>query len=89
MLIIATTALRKLLSFEESPPIQRTVDCNLIAPLMQLAKVNNSKLQFEAIWCLTNIASSESQFVLKLIENAAIPTLISIMDTAAHIEVKE
>ncbi len=46
-------------------------------------------MQFEAVWCLTNIASSESQFVLKLIENQAIPILISIMDSPTHIEVKE
>ena len=46
-------------------------------------------MQFEAIWCLTNIASSDSQFVLKLIENNAIPILVSIMDSPAHIEVKE
>jgi len=47
------------------------------------------KMQFEAIWCLTNIASSDSQFVLKLIENHAIPILIKIMDSPTHIEVKE
>ena len=46
-------------------------------------------MQFEAIWCLTNIASSDSQFVLKLIENHAIPILIKIMDSPTHIEVKE
>jgi len=68
--ILAVTFLRKLLSFESDPPIQKTVDRNLIPRLFQLAQsMESAKLQFEAIWCLTNIASSESQFVLKLIEH--------------------
>ena len=88
--ILAATGLRKLLSFESDPPIQKTVDRNLIPKLFSLSTVTDSpKLQFEAIWCLTNIASSDSQFVLKLIENQAIPILISIMDSPTHIEVKE
>ena len=88
--ILAVTFLRKLLSFEEDPPIQKTVDKNLIPRLFQLAQSQESpKLQFEAIWCLTNIASSESQFVLKLIEHQAIKILISIMNSNTHIEVKE
>lgn len=87
---MATTGFRKLLSFEIEPPIQKTADRNLIPRLFQLAQNTQSpKLQFEAIWCLTNIASSDSQFVLKLIENHAIPILISIMDSPTHIEVKE
>ena len=87
---MATIALRKLLSFEKDPPLQKTVDRNLIPRLFQLGQCTESpKLQFESVWCLTNIASSESQFVLKLIENEAIPILISIMDSPTHIEVKE
>lgn len=68
--ILAVTGLRKLLSFETDPPIQKTVDRNLIPRLFQLGQNTECpKLQFEAIWCLTNIASSDSHFVLKLIEN--------------------
>ena len=88
--ILATIGLRKLLSFEQSPPIQQTVDRNMIPRLLQLSQVLDSpKLQFEAIWCLTNIASSDSTFVLKLIENSAIPVLIGITNSNTHIEVKE
>ena len=36
--ILAVTFLRKLLSFEEDPPIQKTVDKNLIPRLFQLAQ---------------------------------------------------
>ena len=35
--ILGVTALRKLLSFEKDPPIQKTVDRNLIPRLFQLA----------------------------------------------------
>ena len=88
--ILAVTGLRKLLSFENDPPIQKTVDRNLIPRLFLLGQnIECPKLQFEAIWCLTNIASSDSHFVLKLIENQAMPILIQIMDSPTHIEVKE
>ena len=82
--------MRKLLSFEKDPPIQKTVDRNLIPRLFQFAQaIESAKLQFEAIWCLTNIASSESTFVLKLIEYNAIKILQEIMSSNTHIEVKE
>lgn len=87
---MATTCLRKLLSFEQDPPIQKTVDKNLLPRLFQLAQcIESAKLQFEATWCLTNIASGDSQFVMKLIENNAIPVLMAIIGSSTHIEVKE
>ena len=88
--IFATLGLRRLLSFEQGPPIQQTVDRGLVPKLFEFAQDYNSpKLQFEAIWCLTNLASSESRFVMTLVENNAIPILISVMQTSNHIEVKE
>jgi len=88
--IFATIGLRRLLSFEENPPIQMTVDRNLVPRLFEFAqRLDSPKLQFEAIWCLTNLASSESRFVLNLVENNAIPTLIKVLEESTHVEVKE
>ena len=47
------------------------------------------RIQFEAIWCMTNIASSESQYVLKLVDCGAIKTLIKLLDVEVSITVKE
>lgn len=78
------------MSIEQNPPIQEAVDRNLIPRLFQLGQFPESpKLQFEAVWCLTNIASSESHFVLKLIEHQAIHVLVDILDSPTHLEVKE
>lgn len=88
--ILACIGLRKLLSREQNPPIQETVDRNLVPRFLQLAQHEDSpKLQFEAIWCLTNIASSESPFVLKMVEHNATSILLGILDTAVPLEVKE
>ena len=88
--IFATIGLRRLLSFEQSPPIQQTVDRNLVPKLFEYAqRLDSPKLQFEAIWCLTNLASGDSRFVLNLVENNAIPILIKVLTESAHIEVKE
>ena len=88
--IFATIGLRRLLSFEQNPPIQATVDRGLVPQLFNFAqRLDSPKLQFEAIWCLTNLASSESRFVLNLVENNAIPILIRVLAESSHIEVKE
>ena len=88
--IFATIGLRRLLSFEQNPPIQATVDRNLVPRLFEFSqRLDSPKLQFEAIWCLTNLASSESRFVLNLVENNAIPILIQVLADSTHIEVKE
>ena len=41
----------------------------------------SEKLQFEAVWSLTNIASNESQFVIKLVDCNAISMLIELIDS--------
>lgn len=82
--------LRKLLSLETQPPFTRVLDRNLIPTILATAQHGSTdKIQFEAIWCLTNIASGESMYVLKLVECQAINILVSIVDSANSLEVKE
>jgi hypothetical protein len=62
--MLAIVGIRRLLSHEQSPPIQATIDANLVPRFMQLLqRVDIPKLQFEAAWCLTNIASGEKDHV--------------------------
>ena len=58
MILFATIGLRRLLSFEVDPPFQQFIDVNLVPKFIQfLARNDMPKLQLEAAWCLTNIAS--------------------------------
>ena len=88
--IIGVTGIRILLSMENHSPFYKVLDCYLIPVLLEYAaNLKNEKLAFEAIWCLTNIASNESLYVLKLIECDAVKQLISIIKSEASISIKE
>lgn len=46
------------------------------------------RFQFEAAWCLTNLASSHSQYVKVLIDKGALDVLMDLL-RSPHIEVVE
>lgn len=66
--LLSLVGLRRLLSIEDNPPIQAVIDANLIPVFIQLLHHQIPKFQFEAAWCLTNIASGTSDHVSNLIE---------------------
>jgi hypothetical protein len=79
-ILFGMVGMRKLLSFVNNPPIQNVIDANLLPILLGLSSRKDiPRLQFEVLWCLTNIASGQSEHVQALIDKGAIPIFISLL----------
>lgn len=88
-IVFAAIGFRRLLSFEKNPPIQTFVDANLVPRFIQyLLREDLPKLQFEAAWCLTNVASGSYEHVQVLIGKGTIESFVKLLDSP-HLEVKE
>ena len=85
----AVHGFRKLLSHEKNPPFRETIDNGLVPKFLEMCKrVDHPKLQYEAAWCLTNLASGDSDHTGILYEHGAIEVLITLL-ISPHIEVVE
>jgi hypothetical protein len=88
-IVFASIGLRRLLSFEKTPPIQSFIDANLVPKFIQFLSRNDlPKLQFESAWCLTNVASGSFQHVQVLIGKGTIDAFVQLLHSP-HIEVIE
>ena len=69
---------RRLLSLEKNSPVKQCIACGAVPLFVQfLQRLENTELQFEAAWVLTNIASSdETEIVVKC---NAIPHLVNLL----------
>ena len=87
--LIATREFRRILSIEKSPPIQQVIECKIIPRLVVFLKFNaNPKLQLEAAWALTNIASGTSQQTQAVVDAGIIPVLVALIKSP-NLEVAE
>ena len=73
--------IRRLLSKESSPPVEAVLRANVLPRLVALlASATDAKLQFEAAWAITNIASTE--YTRHVVDAGAVAPLVAGMMSA-------
>lgn len=86
--LLSCVGFRRILSIDKQPPIQAVIDANLVPTFIHLLHHEIPKFQFEAAWCLTNIASGTSDHVNCLIDKDVLTHFIQML-SSNHIEVVE
>ena len=62
--------------------MQEIIDSNVVPRLIQLLELSTmTNIQYEAAWCITNIATGSREQVQCLTEKGAIPRLIALMNS--------
>jgi hypothetical protein len=85
----ATIEFRRMLSIEDCPPIEQVIKSGVVPRLMQFLSYNNEqKLQFEAAWTITNIASGTTAHTKCVVEYGGISCFVNLL-RSPNAEVRE
>jgi len=72
--------IRKILSVEKNPPIQQVLDTGVHKNLVDFLRGDfDTKLQFEACWALTNIASGTTYHTRAIVEVGALEAFVGLL----------
>ncbi len=64
-----------------NPPLQEIVDAGLIYDFLKLLEHSFEEIKFEALWCLTNIASSNNEHVNSIVMKGGISKVLNFVDS--------
>lgn len=85
----ATIEFRRMLSVEDSPPIEAVISSGVVPRLMQfLSYETEEKLQFEAAWTITNIASGTTAHTKCVVELGGVACFVKLL-SSPNAEVRE
>ena len=73
--------IRKLLTLQNAP-IQELIDIGITPELISLLDNSPPEFQYEALWCLTNIATGTSDQANSIVIKGGIPKIVKLMDSS-------
>ncbi|XP_010522816.1 PREDICTED: importin subunit alpha-3 isoform X2 [Tarenaya hassleriana] len=83
--LVATSYIQRLLSIERNPAIQEVIQSGVVPRIVQFLSVDDfPRLQFEAAWALTNIASGTSENTKSIIDNGAVPLFVKLLSSPSE-----
>ena len=78
----AVQSVRRILSKERQPPIEMVINAGIVPHLMKYLQLSqDQKIQFEAAWALTNIASGSSEQTRVIVEAGSVPLFIKLLSS--------
>jgi len=76
--------IRKALSIERDPPIDDVIRLGCLPLMLKLLDSPNHKIQFEACWAITNVASGVTAQLFALAKMGVVPKLLRLLETNRH-----
>ena len=90
VLVFCAIGLRRMLCSQTQPPIDAFIEAGLVQRFIDILRTRDDflKLQFEAAWCLTNVASGTSDHVECLIKHGIVGCFTKLL-ASKHIDLVE
>lgn len=86
VVLSATTQIRRMLSIERDPPIDRVLQMGVLPRLVSFLQCwdTQPQLALEAAWAITNVASGTSAHTRAVVEAGAVPMFVQLLGCASE-----